>query len=269
MLTVFWHTLRESVHRRMGLVLIVFAVLLPAAQLAFIRFETQADGSMIAYAGRFVHRDVPKFVQSNLQGLLQMTASLWVFLGIFAGASLLSSYLERGATDLLLSKGVPRWQFFLGRWLGALGLFVLVIAVMNGGTAMYYWARTGVEPWRFLASLLLPTLSMAAALALMALGSLAQPNTGLLIVVAFLQMSFSQLLFSRQQGLYTVITAQWARTLIDWAYRILPKNFELVRDANRFLGTGVLDSWWSVWSTGVFIIVVLGASLWFLHRKSF
>ena len=268
MLTVLWYTLRESIHRRMGLVLLVFSLVLPGAMLMFIRFEKQPDGSLIAHTGRLVHRNIAEFVATNFQSLLDFAVGPFVFLGVFAAGSLLTSYLERGSTDLLLSKGVSRWQFFLGRYLGALALFVVALLVMDGGTALYFWIRTGIGPGRFFLSLLYPMLSVASLLALMALVSLSQPNTGLLILVAFLQMTFAQMLFYRQE-MYTVIKWQWLRSVMDWAYRILPKTVELSRDARRFLVTGNVEAWWPIWSTGVFVVVVLGASFWFLHRKSF
>jgi len=267
MLTVFWHTLRESIHRRMGLVLLVCSVFLPSVLFAVSRFERQANGSIVAYTGPFRHTDIQVFVNDAFGSLLQFTAGIWLFLGMFAAGPLLVSYLEKGAPDLLFSKGVPRWQFFLGRFLGVLALFVIAVGVMDGGSALYLWARTGVGPGRFLVALLFPLLSFAAYLALMGLVSLAQANAGVLIMVAFLQAAFSAVLANRSQ-LFTVIQWAWARTAIDWLYRILPKNSELDRMANMYFRSVTYD-WWPIWSTGVFIGVVLGVSLWFLHRKSF
>jgi len=267
MLTVLWYTLRESIHRRMGLVLLVFSVLLPSMLFAIARFETQPDGRIFVRMGRFLHRDIHAYVNEALGNLLNFTAGPWLFLGMFAAAPLLASYLEKGSSDMLLSKGVSRWQFFLGRFLGVLALFVLAIVVMDGGSALYLWARTGVAPERFPVALLLPLLSFAAYLAMMALVSLSQANAGLLIMVAFLQATFSAILFNRNQ-LFTFITWGWVRTSLDWLYRILPKNSELDRMATSYFRLGTYE-WWPVWSTGVFILVVLGASFWFLHRKSF
>jgi len=251
----------------MGLVLLVFSVLLPSVLFAVVRFETEADGSIIAYTGRFKHPDVQAFVNDDFQFLLTFTAGVWLFLGMFAAGPLLASYLEKGAPDLFLSKGVPRWHFFLGRFLGVLVLFVAAVAVMDAGSALYLWSRTGVDPERFLIALLFPVLSFAAYLALMALVSLSQANAGVLIMVAFLQATFSAILANRSR-LFTVIPWAWAHTAIDWLYRILPKNSELDRMAITYFAGGTYD-WWPIWSTSVFIVVVLAASLWFLHRKSF
>lgn len=47
---------------------------------------------------------------------------LYVFalcIGIFASASFITSMMEKGAIDLLLSKPVPRWLYILGRYTGA------------------------------------------------------------------------------------------------------------------------------------------------------
>jgi ABC-type transport system involved in multi-copper enzyme maturation permease subunit len=267
MLTVVWHTLRESIHRRMGLVLLIFSIVLPSAMFAIARFETQPDGSIFIRTGRFLHRDAAGFVNNALSNLLSFTAGPWLFLGMFAAAPLLVSYLEKGASDLLLSKGVPRWQFFFGRFLGVLAVLVVAIVLMDAGSALYLWTRTGIGPGRFLLALLFPLLSFVAYLALMALISLAQANAGVLIMVGFLQATFSTILFNRNQ-LFTFITWGWARTSLDWLYRILPKNFELDRRTSTYFATGNVE-WWPIWSTAVFIAAALGLSFWLLHRKSF
>lgn len=56
---------------------------------------------------------------------------LYVFamcLGIFASASFITSLMEKGAVDLLLSKPVPRWLYILGRYSGAFIIMFLEVA---------------------------------------------------------------------------------------------------------------------------------------------
>ena len=267
MLTVIWHTLRESIHRRMGLVLLVCSVFLPALIFTVSRFETRADGSVVALTGPFQHPSIQTFANDTYQSLLQFTSGVWLFLGMFAAGPLLVSYLEKGSPDLLFSKGVARWEFFLGRLIGVLGLYALAIAVMDGGSALYLWSRTGVSPQRFLLALLFPLLSFAAYLAVMGLVSLAQPNAGVLIMVAFVQATISAILATRTR-LFVLIHWAWAQTTLNWLYRILPKNSELDRLAVSYFTQGTYE-WWPIWSTGAFIAAALGVCFWFLHRKSF
>jgi ABC-type uncharacterized transport system permease subunit len=56
---------------------------------------------------------------------------------------------------------------------------------------------------------------------------------------------------------------------MDWVYRILPKNHELLGLAVNYLHTGTIESWWAVWSSALFVAGALGLSAWLLHRKSF
>ena len=65
------------------------------------------------------------------------------------------------------------------------------------------------------------------------------------------------------------MTQVLARGAVDWAYRILPKCSELQDLCASFIQSGKIASWWPVWSTGVFTLVVVGLTLWLLHRKSF
>lgn len=266
--TVLWHTLLESIHRKIGLVLLGIAALVPLAVLSLFRFETLADGSLQAVLIHERLGPAAEFVPAALGTLLQLTSGLLLFLVMFAAAPMLTTYMERGWVDLLVSKGVERWKMLLGRYGGGLGLFLVAILLMNGGVALYFWARTGYAPGRFVVSLGLLTLSFAALLALMAVMAMLQASTAILIVVGFMQLILSSLLANREQ-LYRVISAGWAQWIIEWLYRLLPKNSELHSEAASYLQNGSMESWWAAGTTLAFVGAALGLAYWLFHRKSF
>ena len=266
--TVFLHTLWESLHRRMGLVLLAISVLVPTGLLYLIRFQARDDGTVMAYLFSNRVGTAAEFVPSALSGLLQMTVGLWLFMGIFAIAPLLTTYLEKGWADLLLSKGVARWQVLLGRYGGGLALFATTLLILDGAPAIYFWARTGIAPGRFFLGVAMLGLSFASVLALMALTAMVQASPSILIIVGFMQVIVSSLLAQRE-SLYALMSAQWVQWLMDWVYRILPKNHELLGLAVNYLRTGTIESWWAVWSSALFVAGALGLSAWLLHRKSF
>jgi ABC-type transport system involved in multi-copper enzyme maturation permease subunit len=49
-------------------------------------------------------------------------------LGVFSTASFITSLMEKGTIDLLLSKPVHRWQYILGRYIGALCVMLVEIS---------------------------------------------------------------------------------------------------------------------------------------------
>lgn len=268
MKTIFLHTLRESLHRRMGLVLLVISALVPAGLLYLIRFQTRDDGTMVAYVFSNRVGTASEFVQSALTGMLHMTVGLWLFLGIFAIAPLLTTFMEKGWADLLLSKGVARWQVLLGRYGAGLALFAVSLLILDGTPAVYFWTRTGIAPGRFFVGVGLLALSFATLLALMAVTAMVQASPAILIIVAFMQVILSSLLAQRE-ALYALMSANWLEWLIDWSYRILPKNHELLGVAVDYFRTGTIASWWAVWSSALFVAGALGVAYWLFHRKSF
>lgn len=268
MWAVVLHTVRESIHRRMGLALMTISIAVALIYLLFTGFSTGPDGAQIARMGRFTYEKPAELLRDTYQMLIQVNASLWIFLGIFAVAPSLATYLEKGWVDLTLAKGVSRWQMLAGRYLGSLAIYVLSIFLLAGIPALYFWMRTGIAPGRFLAALGILVFNFAVLLATIALVNVMIPNAGLAIMTGFVQVMITQFLGAREM-LYRVIEAQWARFTLDWMYRILPKHTEMTQTATRYFATGEIKDWWPLWSSAVFAACALALALWLMHRKSF
>ena len=266
--TIFLHTLRESINRRFGLALLVAPALIAAMVLWWVRFKTQPGGLITAYVGKHSEGNAATFVPSMCGNLLQMSNSVMLFLAIFATAPLLTAFLGKGWIELLLSKGVARWKILLGRYAGALVLFLGTLLVLDLIPALYFWALAGVAPGHFCLALLFVLLSFATVLATMALAAVLHGHPALPIMVAFLQVMVSAVLADRKR-LYAVITAKWAQWLLDWAYRILPKNHELALLGASYLRSGSVNDWWTVWTSALFMAGTLGLAFWWFYRKSY
>jgi hypothetical protein len=106
-------------------------------------------------------------------------------------------------------------------------------------------------------------------LALMALVAVKHGSPALPIMSAFLMLILSPGLGQRKALLYNMITARWAQWLLDWVYRILPKHYELMELALKYVRGGTLDSWWPVWSSALFLGGCLGLAHWLFYRRSF
>lgn len=268
MWTVIVQTLRESFLRRMGLVLLLISLLIPAALLWFYRFEPQPDGTVSIYVGSRLLGNGVEAAQWTFEVLYQQSSGLWFFLGLFATAPLLTAYLDRGWAEMLFSKGLPRWELLLGRYLGALGLFALALILLDSIPALYLWLRAGVAPGRFFLAMAVLVFSFATVLALMTLVAVVQPTTALPVIAGFVQIIFSALLMNRDILLYDIVRAGWARWCIDWIYRILPKNRELEQFTLAYLRTEKFPSWWPVWSSALFLVGALAVAIWLLRRRN-
>ena len=263
-------TLRESIFRKAGLVLLIFSLLVPIFLIGMIRVGHTADGKL-ELTMKDMHSLPPEvFALSTFMGLLDVANSFWVLMGVFAAAPLLMSFLEKGRADLVIAKGTPRWQLFMGHYIGALVLYAGSIFLMAGVPAVYLWARTGVSLRHFLVAACISVFAFSAMLALMSLAAMGASHSAMPIFLAFVYTMFGPLLAHRKATIYQdVITSKLGQWLVDWLYRILPKTSELVMASRKYLNAGVVDSWWPIWSTALFVAGALALSCWLMHRKSF
>jgi ABC-type transport system involved in multi-copper enzyme maturation permease subunit len=263
-------TLRESINRRMGLVLIVFAAIVPMILIGLIRVQHAANGKLEVAMKGFHSLPPEVFALSTFGGLLVTANGFWVFLGVFASAPLLMTFLEKGRADLVISKGTPRWQLFLGHYIGTFVLFACSVFLLAAVPALYLWARTGVSIRQFLIAICISVFAFSTVLAMMSVAAMGSGSPALPIILAFVYSVFAPGLWHREAFFYQdIITWKWAQWLMDWLYRILPKTPELVAASQKYLNTGVLDSWWPIWSSALFVAGALALSCWLMHRKSF
>src|SRR5947209_5217289 len=227
MLTVLKHTLIESIHKRMAVVLMVVSVIIFALSMYFFRVQTQPDGKIVVtMPNSKVSQPVEGFVREYSVSHLALTAQLWTLLGIFALAPLLSSYLDTGIAGLLFTKGLARWQIFFGRVGGAFALFVGTLVLLDGLPAVYFWLRAGVSPKNFLIAVSILVFTFLSIVATMAIISLHSRGPASAIIVAFLQVTVSAFLAERAMIL-KMFNAKWFEKSLDFAYYVLPKNSDL------------------------------------------
>src|SRR2546430_7864609 len=71
-----------------------------------------------------------------------------VFIGVFVTAGFITSLMEKGSIDLLLSKPVPRWLYIVGRYCGAVLIIFAEIAYLIfglwlvGGISLGLWGES-------------------------------------------------------------------------------------------------------------------------------
>jgi ABC-type transport system involved in multi-copper enzyme maturation permease subunit len=106
------------------------------------------------------------FVGTLIAGFLYFFT---VCIGIFATAGLVTSIMEKGTIDLLLSKPVPRWLYIAGRYLGAVCIIFAEVAYFVLGL----WIAAGFSfgSWspRFLIAIPFVTLGFAGIFAVVTL----------------------------------------------------------------------------------------------------
>lgn len=275
MLRIIYETIRESLFRRMGLALLLISSIAAGVFLWFVRYQKLSDGSVVVLVGGTTQQ-AAAYAVSQFNMLLTLTSNLWMFIGIFACAPLLTSFLEKGWAEMLLSKGIARWRVLLGRYLGALIVYTVALVLLDAVPAFYFWLRTGVKPWRFLAGAGVLLFSFAVTLSLMLLFGISSSNAALPVLIGFLQLFLSSLLGSpvTRKAMLNFFTSPLVRSAIEWIYRVLPKNSELNALAQALLrdlpqGIKHVDVWWPVWTSAAFMLGALACAQFFYHRKDF
>lgn len=269
MFATYLNSLRESVNRRVALVLFGVAILVALAFNLVVHLRTLAGGATTIAIGTQTPAPSAIAVPAVLESELHATGSLWLLLAIFAAAPLLTATVEKGWLELLFSKGTSRWRIFLGRFLGGLTLYAVTLVLATWPVAARLWWKTGIGTWQISVALLIQTFSFAALLSVAALVTLPQKGVALPVVASAAILLLAPTLAKRQETYYQIFSSHFARGVVDWAYRILPKCSELEDLCASFIQSGKITSWWPVWSTGVFTLAMVGLTLWLLHRKSF
>ncbi|GEM_PF-2945245 len=269
MITSYWDALHESLSRRVALVLIGLALVTSVGFNLLVKVTPLPNKQFRIVLGNapLPMRDigVPAMVHNLVSQQMGIAGTLWILGALFGAAPLFSSTLEKGWLELLFSKGTSRWQIFLGRFLAGATLYAITFGVATFPLAVRMWWQTDVRVWEISVAMLLFTLSFASLMAVAAMASLPQRGASLPILGGVAVWLFSPFLMRRAE----MDAWPWVKPVLDWAYRIFPKCSELGDAASAYLKTGHITAWWPIWSTGVFIAVVMAYTLWSVERKSF
>ncbi|HZK76769.1 MAG TPA: ABC transporter permease subunit [Candidatus Kapabacteria bacterium] len=183
-LAIIEATIREGIARKtilgmfiVSTVTIVVAILLfqmnvvqqgllsPVSSHAHVRVDqngTTSNAGNLALAGMTVLDMVWMGISSTL-------LVICVFLGVFVTAGFITSIMEKGSIDLLLSKPVSRWVYIAGRYTGAVLIIFAEVAYLIIGLWLVAGFSLGSWSPAFLGSILIITLAFAGVYSLVTL----------------------------------------------------------------------------------------------------
>lgn len=266
MFTAFIYTLRESLARRMGLVMLALSLIIPSFLIYGMGVEQGPNNETFITAGR---DRVPAamFAKFNWNLHLGAAQSLWMWIAIFTAGSLLSSYLQRGWADLLLTKGVARWQFLVARMAGCLTLYLMMVFLISGAPALYLSWRAGISAKPLLLALAVLGFNFLCLLSVMALVSVAQPNVALLVIVGFMQINFSNILVNRKEIAH-FFSRPWLEPPMTFVYNLLPRTKEVNNIATDLLNQQAINSWGPFWWSAALALAFTVLACYAFHRKA-
>jgi ABC-type transport system involved in multi-copper enzyme maturation permease subunit len=117
-------------------------------------------------------------------GVAAFLLFLSIFMGSFVTAGFVTSLMEKGTIDLLLSKPVDRWVYIAGRYVGAVFIILAEVAYLVLGLWLVAGFSLGVWNTGFLASMLVIGVAFAGVYSLVTLfGVLTRSSWFAIIIV--------------------------------------------------------------------------------------
>ena len=268
MFAAYLNSLNESINRRMALVAFGLAIIIAIVFNWGVHLKPIGTDFMVVL-GNHPMGPASLAVPALFASEAKFTGFIWLVVGIFAAVPVIASTLDKGWLELTLSKGTARWRILLGSYFGGITIYLCTIAVAALPLAFRLWLVTGIGPKPLLIAILIQTVGFAALVALAMFATIPQLSSALAMVLSLVVWIASPYLAQRQDTFYTLFTSNFSRGIIEWMYRILPKTSELDSLSANYITDGHLTSWWPIWSTMVFTLVVISLTLYLLRRKSF
>lgn len=209
-----------------------------------------------------------RFVSEMYAAIAAFVYTLGMFLAVFASAGLVTSVLEPGRIELILSKPVARAHILLGRYAGN----VLVIALMTTYLILGVWtvlgAKTGIWDVRFLAAAGMIVLIFSVLLTISVLVGVVWESAALAIMVTFFVMFISPVLAQKTLA-ERLLSSEWSRQVWRGLYYTLPKTYDLGRLTREIVLGQPVTQWMPVWSSLLFAAVMLAAAVLMFQRRDF
>ena len=241
--------------------LFLFALNIDLAQGAITFMDVQSTTRPIA--------DIHKFVNVSYSWV-SIALYIWgTLLAIFASSGLMPSILEPGRIALLLSKPVTRPMLLLGRYVGNLAVVTLNHIYLIGGIWLILGLKTHIWEPRFLLAIPIAVFMFAVLLAAVVLVGVWSESAALSVMVAVALMLVSTILAQRD-NVVRLLGSEWSRQLWLMFYWILPKVYDLGTAMKQIILFDRQVDWWTpVWTSALFGVVMLAASVELFRRRDF
>jgi ABC-type transport system involved in multi-copper enzyme maturation permease subunit len=196
-------------------------------------------------------------------------ASYWmgILLALFATAPLISSLLERGRIDLLLSKPVRRITLLGSHMVGVL-LVVFILAVyLLGMVWLVISLKSGIWNPRFLTCILMVMIMFTIMYGVNLWIGVWTQSTALSLIITY-GLIFCSIVFLFKDQLAPQITLPWRQVFLT-LYHILPNFAEVTEPVVQLASGEDVDSWYPLLSSSVFGAVMYALAVVTFNRRDF
>jgi ABC-type transport system involved in multi-copper enzyme maturation permease subunit len=212
---------------------------------------------------------------SVLDFVWQIVTSILIYLsvlvGVFVSAGLITSMMEKGTIDLMLSKPVERWQYIVGRFAGGTLMMFFEVAYLVIGLWLVAGLSLGLWSGAFLWNIFMITLAFASAFSIVVLFAVITRSSWFAVIILYAILIFAGALLPLTQVITRALTGEDSQTLatiIKVVHYTVPHIGGVVEQTTNLLLGKPMDVMPLVVSLGLTAIYVGLASFTF-SRKEF
>jgi ABC-type transport system involved in multi-copper enzyme maturation permease subunit len=173
-LAIIEATIREGIARKTILGMFIVSTVCIVIALLLFQMDSVQKGLLTPTQGKFHAGPGDPGTQiigvsvldTVWTGISMMLLLISVFIGVFVTAGFITSLMEKGSIDLLLSKPVSRWMYIVGRYCGAVLIIFAEVAYLIFGLWLVAGISLGTWSGTFFISAFLITLAFAGVYAL-------------------------------------------------------------------------------------------------------
>ena len=212
--------------------------------------------------------DASRLVQNVYGGIATFLYTWGMGLTVFASAGLIPRVMEPGRIELILSKPVSRTHILVGRYIGNIVVVAGNVCYLMVGVWTILGIKTGIWKPNFLYGILTTIFTFSVLLTVVTLVGVMVESTALATMVTTALMIVSPLL--AQTGLaMRLLSSETSRAIWRGLYYALPKIYDMGTITLNAVRGQPIESWMPVWSSAMFGVVVMSASVAIFSRRNF
>jgi ABC-type transport system involved in multi-copper enzyme maturation permease subunit len=202
------------------------------------------------------------------RGLSIFLFTVGLFFALFATSGMITSMMQPGTIDILISKPLQRWQILGGRIIGVTGVVAANVAYLILATWLVLSFKTGIWNFGYLSAFLMIIATYFAFYAYTVLFSVLSGSTAFSLMLTYAIFFFSIVLAGRDK-IYALLSEPIWGYVLDGLYYLFPRVPE-ISIITQDLVRGATDlNYNPLLSTMVFSAIILLLSAYLFQKKNF
>jgi ABC-type transport system involved in multi-copper enzyme maturation permease subunit len=282
-LAIIEATIREGIARKtilgmfiVSTIAIIVAILLFQMDVVQHGLLSPATSHIKMQNGHATSQPPPSMLgMTVLDGVWMVISSMLlficVFLGVFVTAGFITSLMEKGSIDLLLSKPVSRWTYIAGRYAGSVLIILAEVAYLVVGLWLVAGLSLGSWNTGFLGSIITITLAFAGVYSLVTLFGVLTRSSWFAIIIGLALYIFAAFVIPLGQFIDKLINGEPSKgvlsTIATGLHYIVPSQEMGKVISSEILGKDL--DFVPLFLTAGLCVVYIGISCFAFSKKEF